>query len=286
MAIGRGKLAELLVSDDWEMLASFHSELVELLRYYYCIGGMPEVVADYAQELRLTRTRDLQRAILEFYRADFSKHAPADQVARIRQVWDSIPVHLAKENKKFVWGAVRPGARAKDFEIALQWLFDCGLAYQVERIAKPGMPLRSYAEPSIFKLYMLDVGLLGAMADLDIASVLEESRVFTEFKGALTEQYVLQQLLSLSEGGYYGNRPYYWTGKAAEIDFVMQLDGKIVPFEVKSSENLRSQSLKSYLEKFKPELAVRASLSPYRKELSFVNIPLYGIETLGCQGVE
>jgi predicted AAA+ superfamily ATPase len=265
------------------MITAFHDELIELLRYYYCVGGMPEVVADYAQEKRLANTRKLQRSLLEFYRADFSKHAPANQLARIWQVWDSIPIHLAQENKKLVWGAVKKGARAKDFEIALQWLFDCGLAYTVERISKPGMPLRSYAEQNIFKLFMLDVGLLGAMSGLDIASVLEENRVFTEFKGALTEQYALQQLLSTSEGGYYGNRPYYWTGKAAEIDFVMQFGSNIAPIEVKSSENLQAQSLKSYINKYAPKLAIRSSLSPYRKEEKFINVPLYGLETIGPQ---
>ncbi|GHT79180.1 ATPase [Actinomycetota bacterium] len=279
-AVGRDQLADLIMSADWDMIAAFHDELVELLRYYYCVGGMPEVVADYANEKRLTNTRELQRSLLEFYRADFSKHAPVNLIARIRQVWDSIPVHLARENKKLVWGTVRKGARAKDFELALQWLFDYGLAYSVERISKPGMPLRSYAEQNIFKLFMLDVGLLGAMAGLDISSVLDENKVFTEFKGALTEQYALQQLLSTSEGGYYGNRPYYWTGKAAEIDFVMQFGSNITPIEVKSAENLQAQSLKSYIDKYRPKLAIRSSLSPYRKEERFTNIPLYGLETL------
>jgi len=279
-ALGKEQLADLLAARDWPLLNAVHSTLVEYLRQYYCIGGMPEVVADYAATSDPAQARALQRNLLELVRADFSKHAPPAQLARIWQVWDSIPVHLARENRKFVFGALRPGARAKDFELALQWLYDYGLASAVVRIQKPDMPIDAYAEAGVFKLYMLDVGLLGAMAGLDVKAILEGDRVFTEFKGALVEQYVFQQLTARAEGGHYGNRPYYWAGKAAEVDFVMQFAEFIVPIEVKAAENLRSQSLKSYIAKYRPERAFRVSLSPYRAEESFVNLPLYAVEQL------
>jgi predicted AAA+ superfamily ATPase len=278
--MGRSQLTRTLQAHDWTLVNAMHSELVDLLRIYLCVGGMPEVVQEYANNQNLASARKTQRDLLEFLRYDFAKHAPAKLLGRIWQVWDSIPVHLAQENKKFVWGALRPGARATDFEIALQWLTSYGVASKVSRITKPGMPLKAYEQENIFKLFMLDVGLLAAVSGLDSSAVLEQSRVFTEFKGSLAEQYVHQQLIARSEGGYYSSRPYYWTGKTAELDFVMQLGGEIVPIEVKSSENTRSRSLKSYIDRFAPKYAYRASLAPFIRQDGFTNIPLYAAEEL------
>lgn len=278
--IGRVQLAQTLRACDWTLTNILHGELVDILRIYLCVGGMPEVVQEYANNQNLASARKTQRNLLEFLRNDFAKHAPVKILGRIWQVWDSIPVHLAQENKKFVWGALRPGARATDFELALQWLTNYGVASKVSRIAKPGMPLKAYEQENIFKLFMLDVGLLAAMSGLDPKAVLEQSRVFTEFKGSLAEQYVHQQLTARSEGGYYGNRPYYWAGKMAELDFVMQLGSEIVPIEVKSSVNTRSRSLNSYIDRFAPKHAFRASLAPFIKQDGFINIPLYAVEEL------
>ena len=280
LALDRPQLANLLKQQDWETIQLLHQEIKQLLRLYYCIGGMPEVVASYQTEQSLFKARKLQREILELFRADFSKHAPANQLVRIWQVWDSIPIHLSKENKKLIWNAVRPSARANEYEIALQWLFDYGLAYRVSRIDKPGYPLESYADPDHFKLFLLDVGLLGAMSGLDVRAVLEGDALFTEFKGALTEQYVCQELVLQFEGGHYGGKPYYWTGKQAEIDFVVSLGGHVTPIEVKAAENLRSQSLKSYVERYAPACALRTSLSPYREQENLTNIPLYGVSEI------
>ncbi|MDR1016207.1 MAG: ATP-binding protein [Coriobacteriales bacterium] len=279
-ATGQEKLAEALAEQDWRLTNSLHGAIIESLRNYLCIGGMPAVVQDFVERDNLTRTRDLQRDVLDLYRVDFSKHAPANQLARIWQIWDSIPRHLAQENKKFIWGAVRPGARAKDFEIAMQWLFDYGVAGKVERISKPGLPLKAYAEANVFKLYLSDVGLLGALAELPVNSLLTGDAAFTEFKGALTEQYVFQQLVAHAGGGPQGSRPFYWTGRAAEVDFVMQFDGEIIPVEVKAKENLRSQSLKVYYQRYAPSKAIRTSLSPYREQDWLVNVPLYAVEQL------
>ena len=198
-------------------------------------------------------------------------------MARVWQVWDSIPVPLSRENKKLVWGAVREGARAKDFEIALQWLLDYGVAGQVQRVTKPSVPLSAYVERNAFKLFTLDVGLLGAMAALDVAAILQPDQLFREFKGSLTEQYVYQELVSQSAYADNPSTPYYWAGSAAEIDFVMQFSQGIVPIEVKAAENLQSQSLRSYRQKFGPIVAVRTSLSKYREENTLVNVPLYAI---------
>jgi len=277
VALGYEKLVGTLGNRDWTTIELTHGKLVELLRQYLCVGGMPEVVDDYRQQDNWEAVRVLQQDILKSYRADFSKHAPIEQLARVWQVWDSIPAHLSRENKRLVWGAVRPGARAKEFELALQWLFDYGVAYQVSRISKPSLPLRAYVEESIFKLFMVDVGLLGARAGLEISAILQPARVFTEFKGALTEQYVCQQLIAHGIGGYDGNNPCYWAGKAAEIDFVVQVRDDVVPLEVKAAENLQSKSLKSYRERFSPRVAVRTSLSKYREDPALVNIPLYAI---------
>ncbi|MDP3644299.1 MAG: DUF4143 domain-containing protein [Bacteroidota bacterium] len=208
------------------------------------------------------------------YEGDFSKHAPRDVVPRIRMVWQNIPAQLAKENKKFVFGVIREGARAKDFELAIQWLVDSGLILKSHRISKPALPLIAYQDLSVFKLFLHDVGLLGAMAGLNVRSLIEGNAVFTEFKGALAEQFVMQQLRLKTES-YIG----YWTNErsTAEVDFVVQDGAEIIPIEVKSGENLHAKSFKLFCEKFKPGKAIRTSVAPFIKEEWMTNIPLYGI---------
>ena len=238
---------------------------------------MPEVVSNFLENRDFTEVRELQRRIIELYEDDFSKHTNVSELPRIRMVWNSIPMQLAKENKKFFFGRIKQGARAKDFEIAIEWLMDCGLIKKVYKVSKPAMPLKAYTDFSAFKLYILDVGLLGALSDLDVKSILEGSRIFIEFKGAMTEQYVLQQLIS--ETPY---KPYYFTETKSEgeIDFLIQKDSLIVPIEVKAEENLRAKSLRFFCDKYSPELAIRTSMSKYREQDWMINLPLYAISSL------
>ncbi len=276
-ATGNGNLAELLHSKDFSLITAFRGKYIDLLKQYYYIGGMPEVVASFAEERDYKEVRRIQIRLLEAYEQDFSKHAPNEAVPRIRMLWNSIPAQLAKENRKFIYGLIRQGARAKEFEVALQWLLDCGLIHQICRITKPDMPLMAYQQFNAFKLYMLDVGMLAAKSGLDLKSLLEGNRIFEEFKGALTEQYVQQQLLA--DGGI---TPYYWMAEraTAEVDFVFQHGSDIVPVEVKAEENLKAKSLKYYCEKYRPQHAVRTSMSDYRKDDWLTNVPLYAVGVL------
>ena len=275
-ATGHERLLALLRSEDWPLIGAFRDKFAELLRYYYFIGGMPEAVETYLRENDFYAVRKIQADILTAYEQDFSKHAPPETVARIRMVWQSIPSQLAKENRRFVYGALRSGARAKDFEAAIQWLRDCGLVEQVIRLSKPALPLPAYADDG-FKMYVADVGLLGAMSGLDAQVLLHGPRLFTEFKGALTEQYVAQQLRS-----ELGIKPFYWSAEraTAEVDFVFQSGTEIYPLEVKAEENLKAKSLKVYCRKYSPPLAIRTSMSDFRREESLVNLPLYAISRL------
>jgi hypothetical protein len=274
MALKEDALAESIRKKDWATLSLFHDKLIEHLKYYLYVGGMPEVVNVFSETRDWEQVRKVQIQILNSYEADFSKHTPTEIVPRVRMVWQSIPAQLAKENKKFVYGVIREGARAKDFEIAIQWLVDCGLLIKIHRISKPGIPLIGYQDLSVFKLFLLDVGLLGAMAGIHISVLLSGNEVFTEFKGALTEQYVMQQL-RIESNRYIG----YWTNErsTSEVDFIVQDDGNIIPYEVKSGENLRAKSFRLFCEKYTPERAVRTALTPYREEDWMTNIPLYGI---------
>ncbi len=273
-AIKEDGLAEIIIKGDWEVISIFHNKLTEYLRYYFYLGGMPEVVRLFSETRDWDLVRKTQLQILNSYEGDFSKHAPSEIVPRIRMVWQSIPAQLAKENKKFIFGVIREGARAKDFELAIQWLVDCGLLLKSYRISKPNLPLIAYQDLSVFKLFLNDVGLLGAMAGLNIRTIIEGDAVFTEFKGALTEQYVMQQLC-IGKERYIG----YWTNErsTSEVDFVIQDEGEVIPIEVKSEMNLRSKSFRLFCEKFKPDLAIRTSLTPYKKENWMINLPLYGI---------
>lgn len=271
---GSAQLEEILETQDFELTASFKGRFIDLLKQYYYIGGMPEVVASFIETNDYTIVSEVQNRLLMAYEQDFSKHAPNEAVPRIRMLWTSIPAQLAKENRKFVYGLIRQGARAKEFELAIQWLLDRGLIYKVSRIKKPDMPLMAYQDFNAFKLFVLDVGLLSAMSGLDIKSLLEGNSVFEEFKGALTEQYVLQQLITDKN-----IKPFYWSAERSngEINFVFQSGMDIVPLEVKAAENLQAKSLKSYCLRYKPKYAIRTSLSDYRKEAWLTNLPLYAI---------
>ncbi|MFI3240203.1 MAG: ATP-binding protein [Bacteroidales bacterium] len=276
-ALGEDLLAESITKCNWDLLNPFTDKLINYLKTYYYVGGMPEVVNAYVETKDFSLVRNKQMDILRSYVADFSKHAPSNVVARINMVWQSIPSQLAKENKKFIYGVIREGARAKDFELAIQWLCDTGILIKSNRISKPHIPLIAYEEGSIFKLFLLDVGLLSAICHLDVTILLEKSKIFTEFKGALTEQFVLQELRN-NEENYIG----YWTNdkNTAEVDFVIQSNNRVIPIEVKAEVNVRSKSFKLFYDKYQPEYAVRSSMLPYSKESWLDNIPLYGVSTI------
>ncbi len=274
MAAGENNLVELIQQEEWETLTIFRDKILDYLREYYFVGGMPEVVETYCITKDFVKVRQIQNRLLLSYEGDFSKHAPYEIVPRIRMVWQSIPKQLAKENKKFIYGVVREGSRAKDFELAIQWLTDCGLLVKCHHISKPEMPLVAFSDLSSFKLYLHDVGLLVAMAGIDIKSIIKGNSLFTQFNGAISEQYVIQQLI-LKSDRYIG----YWTNdrNTAEVDFVIQDNGRIIPIEVKSGENLKSKSFKLFCQKYMPEVALRSSLSDYKQEEWMTNIPLWCI---------
>lgn len=278
MAIGKQQFSELLDQQDFSMITSFRETYADALKQYYFVGGMPEAVESFAENQDFNEVRQIQKRILAAYEQDFSKHAPNEVVPRLRMLWNSIPAQLAKENKKFIYGLVREGARAKDYETALLWLSDCGLVHRVSRVNAPGIPLRAYEDMKAFKLFVLDVGLLGCMTGLHQRTLLDGNALFAEFKGALTEQYVCQQLKTLAdlELCYYTN-----DRGSCEVDFVVDTGGRVMPLEVKAETNLRAKSLKTYREKFSPELAIRTSMADYRKEDGLVNLPLYAIGQIG-----
>jgi len=276
MAAGEEMLVESLKAGHLDMADLLHDRLVVHLRHYLYVGGMPEAVEAYMKTKDFGEVRRIQRYILDSYEADFSKHAPVEVVPRIRMVWKSLPAQLSKENKKFIYGVIREGARAKDFEPAIEWLCNCGLVLKSHRVSAPSIPLMAYQDLSVFKLFALDVGLLSAMVGLDEYILLNGNRVFTEFKGALTEQYVMQEL-RLCDSGYIG----YWTNErsTAEVDFVVQDEKGIVPIEVKAETNVKARSFKLFCKKYSPERALRTSMLPYREESWMTNIPLYAIES-------
>jgi len=277
LAMEQKQLLELLNNKDWPLIKSFKEKYIQYLRQYYYIGGMPEVICTFKNKNNFQEVRDIQKQILSAYEQDFSKHAPNEIVPRIRMLWNSIPTQLAKENKKFIYKIVKSGARAKDYELALSWLIDCGLAYKHTRSLKPGIPLKAYEDYNAFKLFVVDVGLLAAMGDIDVKTLLDGNLIFEEFKGALTEQYVLQQLITISDIAIH-----YWSAErsASEIDFMVQYSGVVIPIEVKAEENLQAKSLKAFCQKYSPSLAIRTSMSDYRKETWLTNIPLYAIGKL------
>ncbi len=277
IAMGNERYIELLHKDDFEMVTTFKETYIDMLKYYYYIGGMPEVVMNFIERKDFNEAREIQQRILEAYEQDFSKHAPNDVVPRIRMLWNSISSQLTKENKKFIYGMIKEGARAKDYELAMLWLTDCGLFHKVHRVNARNIPLKAYEDLKAFKLFLLDVGLLSCMVRLNQSTLLDGNELFKEFKGALTEQYVLQQLKTMK-----GLETYYWTNDrgSAEIDFVVDDGTDVIPIEVKAETNLKAKSLKTYYEKFHPRISIRTSMADYKKEEWLLNLPLYAVEVI------
>lgn len=277
MATGNERFAELLKKQDYEMITSFKQTYIDALKHYYFVGGMPEAVQSFAESKDFNEVRAIQKRILAAYEQDFSKHAPNEIVPKIRMLWNSIPSQLARENKKLIYGLVREGGRAREYETAIMWLSDCGLVHKVSRVNAAGIPLKAYEDLKAFKLFIVDVGLLGCMTGLRQRTLLDGDNLFVEFKGALTEQYVCQQLKTIEDLGVY----YYTNDRGScEIDFVVDNGEQIVPIEVKAETNLRAKSLKTYRERFEPELSVRTSMADYKKEDWLLNLPLYAIENI------
>ena len=274
LAMGKEQLVELLCNNSWAALTPLRGMLTELLRQYYFVGGMPEAVKTYVERGDIWEVRSIHSKIIDAYRNDMSKHAPKQQVQRINMVWNSIPSQLARDNKKFIYGALRKGARANDFEIAIQWLVDSGLVHKVHRISKPVVPLKFYEDMSSFKLFLLDCGLLGALSETPPEQILIGDNVFEEYKGAFTENYVLQQLKSLPRTFVY----YYSNDNSTlEIDFVVQHEAHVIPIEVKAEENLRAKSLRQFVTDNSGLHGVRFSMSDYREQDWLTNVPLWAV---------
>lgn len=274
MAKGEQQLLRIMHDHDFDLLTALHEKCKDLLRQYYYVGGMPEVVKSYIDNGQLKPVRAIQNEILSNYAGDFSKHAPYQEVPRISMVWQSILGQLSRENKKFIYGALKKGGRAKEFEVAIQWLVDAGLVYKVNKCTKPQLPLKFYEDFTAFKLYLCDCGLMGAMADTAAKDVLIGDSVFTEYKGAFTEQYVLQQILSSGISDIY----YYSAEDSRmEMDFLMQREGALLPVEVKGGTSIKSTSLHNYLMEHPGIQAIRYSMLPYKKQDFLTNIPLYAV---------
>ena len=270
-AMGKSRLADIITTKNWDVMTLIEAEYISLLRQYYYVGGMPAAVLALVEQRGLKEIREIQQQIITDYRRDFSKHAPEREVPRINMVWDSIPAQLAKENKKFVYGAVKKSARAADFEMAIQWLIDAGLAYKMPRVNSAKMPLKFYEDANAFKLFMLDVGLMGAMAETSAQSMLVGNDIFSEYKGAFTELYVYTQLKTLNLSLYY----HSVDNSTIEIDFLTQWHDKVVPIEVKAEVNVKSKSLHTFINA-NPELkGIRYSMLPYKEQEWMTNIPLY-----------
>lgn len=275
LAMNENQILEIIDKKDFEMQKVFKDRIIDLLRRYCYVGGMPKAVLSFSQEQDYNLVRKIQRNILNDYESDFSKHIPLEQVERTRLLWNAIPSQLVKENKKCVYGKIKQGARAKDFEIALNWLIDSGLVHKVSRVTEPNIPLKAYEDVSAYKLFLLDVGLLGAMNDLDSRSLLENDKLFKDYNGSITEQYVLQEFKTI------GDLPiFYWASNKAELDFLIQYQNNIIPVEVKATINLQAKSLKSFRQKYKPKISIRTSLADYEENTGLFNIPLYDIENI------
>lgn len=277
MALGKDRFVTLLQDLQYSIATDFKQEYVDSLKQYYFVGGMPEVVQAFAENRDFNEVRNIQQRILSAYEQDFSKHAPNEAVPRIRMLWNSIPAQLTKENKKFIYGLIKEGARAKEYELALLWLTDCGLVHKVHRVTTPNLPLKAYEDLKAFKLFFVDVGLLSCLVGLRQGALLDGNELFKEFKGALTEQYVLQELTTLK-----GVHTYYWTADrgTAEVDFVIDNGADVFPVEVKAEINLQAKSLKVYREKFHPEKSIRTSMTDYKDEGWLLNLPLWAVENI------
>lgn len=272
-AIGEGQLAALLATGDFSVIDSLSLRFIDCLRQYYYVGGMPAAVLEFSQSKNLEEVRNIQKQILFDYQRDFSKHAPSNEVPRINMVWEAIPSQLAKENKKFIFGALKKGARASEFELAIQWLKDAGLIYQINRVTAPGMPLKFYSEMSVFKLFILDIGLMGAMVDAPAESILVADTLFKEYKGAFTELFVLTQLVTLSLPVYY----FSSNDSRVEIDLIVQHGATITPIEVKAEENVHAKSLRTFVSKHPQLKGLRLSMLPYQNQGWMENKPLYAV---------
>ena len=276
-AIGEERLCALIKNLNWELMRVFRDRLIECLKMYFYVGGMPEAVSEFSGRRDFALARRIQGGILESYVQDFSKHIPLNHLQKVRQLWASIPAQLARENKKFIYKEVQKNATVSTLEASLEWLSNCGLIHRIPRVSKPAQPLLGYANTGAFKLFLCDVGLLSAMSALDARIILEGGALFTEFKGALTEQYACQEMKRLdnAETAYWAN-----DGATAEVDFVLQLGSRVIPVEVKAATNLKAKSLKVYREKFNPETEIRASLADYKKSGNLIDIPLYALGEL------
>ncbi len=274
-AIKETKLLESIKNCDFKLLRAFKGKCEDLLKTYLYVGGMPEVVKAFAENNDYFEVREIQNTLLQAYEQDFSKHINNTDIPKVQMIWDSIPSQLTKANPKFVYGLLKEGSRAKEFENALMWLTKTGLVHQVHKIAKPGLPIYGYEDRSSFKLFMNDTGLYCAKSLIDPKSILEKNTLFNEFRGSLTEQYVLQQLKILPKMPIT-----YWEGRNSEVDFVIQKGNDIIPTEVKATINLKAKSLKAYMDKYSPNIALRFSLSDYKKTGNLYDIPLYAIESL------
>lgn len=273
MAVGDDALASAIESKDVDTLGLFHDKLTNRLKEYYFVGGMPEAVQAYVDDAEWSEIREIHTEILRGYEDDFSKHAEGALVERLRQVWRSVPNQLSRENKKFIFGLVREGARAREYEVALQWLFDAGMLHQVNGVTKPALPLSAYRDEKAFKVFLNDIGLLSSMSGLEAKTLLEGSGIFTEFKGALTEQFVFQQLNEVSD-------VFYWSKENSrqEVDFLLQRDNELLPIECKAEENLRAKSLNSFIQEHDIKHALKVSMKPYKESCEIIiNAPLYMI---------
>lgn len=276
-ALGKGRFVSLLKDQEYSTASNFRQVYIDSLKQYYYIGGMPEVVQAFVDNKDFNEARTIQQRILSAYEQDFSKHAPNEAVPRIRMIWNSIPSQLAKENKKFIYGLIKEGARAKDYELALLWLSDCGLVHKVNRVTVPNLPLKAYEDLRAFKLFFVDIGLLSCLAGLRQNVLLDGNELFKEFKGALTEQYVLQELKTRT-----GIQCYYWTAErgTAEVDFVVGNGADVFPIEVKAEINLQAKSLKVFHEKYRPAKSIRTSMADYKDEGWLINLPLWAVENI------
>lgn len=273
LAIGEQPLVDILATKDFSLIDALSMRFINCLRQYYYVGGMPAAVAEFVETKNLEEVRNIQKQILFDYRRDFSKHAPVQEVPHINMVWDSIPTQLAKENKKFIFGALKKGARASEFEIAIQWLLDAGLIYQINRISTPSIPLKFYEEMSVFKLFVLDIGLMGAMSDAPAGSVIVADTLFKEYKGAFTESFVLTQLITADLPIYY----YSSNDSRVEIDLIVQKGSNVVPIEVKAEVNVHAKSLRTFIGKHPNLKGLRLSMMPYQDQGWMENRPLYAV---------
>lgn len=277
-ALGEEKLIELIEKKDFQMITVFKNDFEKLVKMYCYIGGMPEVVQNFVDNRNYKKVREIQKNILASYENDFSKHVSSNTVEKIRMLWRAIPSQLAKENKKFIYNVIKTGARAKEYELALLWLKDAGLVYQVNRIKKPDLPLIAYQDLDAFKLFIVDVGLLSALTNLDVKTILEKTQIFEEFKGAIAEQYVYQQLKSVDDISIF-----YWSNdsRRSEIDFVIQHGECVVPVEVRAEKNLKAKSLNNFIQEYKSKKSVRTSLADYKlNDNNLYDIPLYAISNI------